>query len=184
MDNGASSYRRFLDGDDNGFVEIVRDYKDGLILYLESLTRNISVAEELAGDTFVRLGIKKPYFSGRSSFRTWLYAIGRNVTVDYIRKEARFDTAPIDECDGLADMQSLENAYIREERKIIVHRAMNKLRSEYRQVLWLKYFEGFSGKEAAKIMRKSTHNIETLTYRARQALKSELIKEGFGYEDL
>lgn len=34
MNNGASSYRRFLNGDDTGIVEIVRDYKDGLILYL------------------------------------------------------------------------------------------------------------------------------------------------------
>ena len=34
MDNGASSYRRFLDGDDKGLVDIIRDYKDGLILFL------------------------------------------------------------------------------------------------------------------------------------------------------
>ena len=34
MDNGASSYRRFLEGDDNGIVEIIRDYKDGLIFFL------------------------------------------------------------------------------------------------------------------------------------------------------
>ena len=34
MDNGAGSYRRFLDGDDDGIVEIVRDYKDGLIFYI------------------------------------------------------------------------------------------------------------------------------------------------------
>ena len=34
MDNGASSYRRFRDnGDESGLVEIIRDYKDGLILY-------------------------------------------------------------------------------------------------------------------------------------------------------
>ena len=35
MDNGASSYRRFLDGDDKGLAEIVRDYSDGLTLYLK-----------------------------------------------------------------------------------------------------------------------------------------------------
>ena len=103
MDNGASSYRRFLDGDDNGFVEIVRDYKDGLILYLASFVRNISIAEELTEDTFVRLGIRKPHFSENSSFKTWLYAIGRNVAVDYIRKQARYDTISIDECAELAD---------------------------------------------------------------------------------
>ena len=34
MDNGASSYRRFRDdGDESGLIEIIRDYKDGLILY-------------------------------------------------------------------------------------------------------------------------------------------------------
>lgn len=43
MDNGASSYRRFLDGDDKGLEEIVRDYKDGLILYLNSYVSNISM---------------------------------------------------------------------------------------------------------------------------------------------
>ena len=48
MDNGASSYRRFLDGDENGIVEIIRDYKDGLIFYLNEFTQNIYVAEELA----------------------------------------------------------------------------------------------------------------------------------------
>ena len=35
MDNGASSYRRFLDGDDNGITEIVENYKDGLIPLLQ-----------------------------------------------------------------------------------------------------------------------------------------------------
>ena len=184
MDNGASSYRRFLDGDENGFVEIVRDYKDGLILYLDSLVRNISAAEELAEDTFVKLGIKKPRFKQKSSFRTWLYAIGRNVAIDYMRKQARLSTVSVHECAEPAELESLENVYIREERKIIIHRAMNKLKPEYRQVLWLRYFEGFSAKEAALIMKKSTHNIETLTYRAKLSLKSGLLGEGFDYENL
>ena len=184
MDNGASSYRRFLDGDDSGFAEIVRDYKDGLILYLDSFVRNFTAAEELAEDTFVKLGIKKPRFSERSSFRTWLYAIGRNVALDYLRKRSKTDTVSTEDCNGIADMELLENSYIREERKITVHKAMGKLKTEYRQVLWLIYFEGFSCKEAGKIMKKSIHNIETLLYRARQALKSELIREGFHYDDL
>ena len=50
MDNGVSSYRRFLDGDDKGLVDIIRDYKDGLILFLNGFADNINVAEELAED--------------------------------------------------------------------------------------------------------------------------------------
>lgn len=184
MDNGAGSYRRFLAGDDNGFVEIVRDYKDGLILYLDSFVRNFSVSEELAEDTFVKLGIKKPRFSEKSSFRTWLYAIGRNVAVDYIRKQSRHTAVPIDECEWLADEEALENSYIREEKKIIVHKAMNRLKAEYRQVLWLIYFEGFSCADAAAVMRRSVHGTEALVSRARQSLRTELNKEGYKDENL
>ena len=54
MDNGASSYRRFLEGDDDGIVEIIRDYKDGLILFLNRYVNNIHIAEELAEDTFFK----------------------------------------------------------------------------------------------------------------------------------
>ncbi len=184
MDNGASSYRRFLNGDDNGFVEIVRDYKDGLIFYLDSIVRNLSVAEELAEDTFVKLGIKKPHFRDNSAFKTWLYAIGRNIALDYLRAQSKHNTVSIDDCGEISDESKLEASYLAEERKIFIHQAMNRLKEEYRQVLWLFYFEGLSNKEISKIMRKSVHSIETLTYRARQSLKAELIKEGFDYEDL
>jgi mRNA degradation ribonuclease J1/J2 len=51
MDNGACSYRRFLDGDDTGLSEIVKDYKDGLTLYLNGIVSNIFVAEELMEET-------------------------------------------------------------------------------------------------------------------------------------
>ena len=48
MDNGASSYRRFLDnGDVQGLDEIIIEYSDGLILYLTSIVGNVHTAKEL-----------------------------------------------------------------------------------------------------------------------------------------
>ena len=75
MDNGASSYRRFLDGDENGIVEIIRDYKDGLILYLNGFVRNIYTAEELAEETFIKLVVKRPKFSEKSNKKLPNYLI-------------------------------------------------------------------------------------------------------------
>lgn len=185
MDNGTGSYRRFLAGDDNGFVELVRDYKDGLILYLNSFTNDIHTAEILAEDTFVKLGIKKPKDTKKASFKTWLYTIGRNLAIDYLRKHYQFREVALEECsEQTAEEDSLEKAYIRQEQKILLHRAMRRLKPIYRQVLWLIYFDGFSNKEAAKIMKKSVHATETLVYRARLSLKSELKKENFDDENL
>ena len=119
MDNGASSYRRFLDGDDSGFVEIVRVYNDGLVLYLNSFVNNIAVADELAEDTFVKLGLKRPRHMVKSSFKTWLYAIGRNVAYDYLRRRAGEKTIPLDAVADVSDEESLERRVLREERKIL-----------------------------------------------------------------
>ena len=100
MDNGASSYRRFLAGDDKGIVEIVDEYKDGLIIYLNGYVANVFVAEELAEDTFFRLITKKPKFSGKSTFKSWLYAIGRNVAVDFIRHNSKIIDTPIEKMEN------------------------------------------------------------------------------------
>ena len=185
MDNGAESYRRFLQGDDTAFVEIIRDYKDGLILYLNGFVNNILTAEELTEDVFFKLVTKKPRFNEKSSFKTWLYTIGRNTAVDYLRRNSKQKEVSAEEIRETEDERlSLEQSYIKQERLLLIHRTLEKLKPEYKQVLWLVYFEDFSQKETAKIMKKSVHSVETLVYRARLALKAELEKGGFIYEDI
>ena len=78
----------------------------------------------------------------------------------------------------------LETGYLREERRIRLHRALGKLHPDYRQVLYLTYFEGFSHAQARAVMKKSKTQMENLMYRAKKALKAELLKEGFDDEDL
>lgn len=185
MDNGASSYRRFLDGDDKGLSEIVRDYRDGLTLYLNGIVNNISIAEELMEETFFKIITKKPGFRAKCSFKTWLYTIGRNAAIDYLRHNAKRSGSSFDDLENMIqDEYDMEKLYIIEERKITAHRALKKLNSEYRQVLWLLYFEGLSNSEAAMVMKKSSRQMKNLVYRAKSALKSELDKEGFIYEEL
>ena len=185
MDNGACSYRRYLNGDPQGIADIVEAYKDGLTLYLNGTVGNLAVAEELTEETFFRLFSKKPRFSGRSSFKSWLYAIGRNVAVDYIHHSARLPVTSLEEAENyLADQQDLERAYLREEDKISLHRAMAQLPEDYRTVLWLVYFEEFSNDEAAVALGKSRRQIRNLLYRAKQSLRITLEKEGFVYEEL
>ena len=184
MDNGASSYRRFLEGDDNAFAEIIREYRDGLILFINSYVSDICQAEDLAEDTFIKLVTKRPKYNGKASFKTWLYTIGGNVAKDYLRKTAGKNTLPLEDFAITADEQELETVVLKNEQKIAVHRSMNKLSPEYRQILWLIYFEGMSMKDASAVIGKKTHAAENLAYKARQALRSQLEKDGFEYEIL
>ena len=184
MDNGASSYRRFLAGDDNGLADIIREYRDGHIFYLNGFVNNNHTAEDLAEDVFIKIAAKKPHFKERSSFKTWLYAIGRNEAYGMLRRE-KIAYVPLDEIPELATVyEAPELRYFGEEKYRALHRCLGRLKSEYHQVLWLYYFEELSAKEIAAIMKKSVPNIDTLLYRARLAVKHELEMEGFDNENL
>lgn len=182
MDNGASSYRRFLDGDNNALSEIVAEYKDGLILYLNSYVKNIFIAEDLTEDTFFRLITKKPKFSEKSTFKTWLYSIARNVAVDHLRHNSKLTSEEIFES-SLAEEESLERSYIKGEEKLAVRRALRSLPTDYRNVLWLVFFEEFSNDEASLILKKNRRQMKNLLYRAKKSLREELEKDGFIYEE-
>ena len=185
MDNGASSYRRFLEGDENGLVEIIRDYKDGLILFLNRYVHNIHTAEELAEDTFFRLVVKKPRFVEKYAFKTWLYTIGRNLTLRYLKQAGRMMAAPLEELELLQrEENALEQAFLKEESRIILHRALSGLRSDYSLVLHLKFFENLPNEQIAAILKKNKRQVENLLYQAKQSLKSQLQKEGFCDEGL
>ncbi|MBR2402731.1 MAG: RNA polymerase sigma factor [Lachnospiraceae bacterium] len=185
MDNGASSYRRFLEGDDNGIVEIIRDYKDGLILFLNRYVNNIHTAEELAEDTFFRLATRKPRFIDKYAFKTWLYTIGRNIAINHIKHLGKIINIPFEDLERIQnDEDALEQSYIKEEQRILLHKALSKIKSEYSQVLYLKFFEDLPNEQIAVVMKKNKRQIENLIYQAKQSLKSELDKEGYHYEEL
>ncbi len=183
MGNGESSYRRFLAGDNEGMLEIVCEYQAGLMLFLNSYVQDIHLAEDLAEDTFLELMIKHPKFSGKSSFKTWLFAIGRNITAKHLRKHAKLSVVPLESQDYISVEDDIEDNYIKTEQKRMIHQALHQLKLEYRQVLFLSYFEGFSIAEIALIMKKSEKSVKNYLYKAKIALRAELERSGFDYEE-
>lgn len=184
MKSNVESYIKYLNGNDEGLVEIIRDYKDGLILYLNRFVKNFSIAEDLTQDVFVKLAIKKPNFKEESSFKTWIYKIATNKALDYIKKNKISSFQSIDECSDIQSGENVERSFLIEERKIVLHKALNSLNDAYYSVLYLSYFENLSNSEIARIMKKNTRQIENLMYRAKLSLKDELLEMGFEYENL
>ena len=182
MDNGENSYRRFLVGDKEGLYEIICEYREPLILYLNSIVQNIHIAEELAEDTFFELAAHKPDFSGKSSFKTWLYSIGFNIAAKQFRKRANITLVPID-AQEILDEENIEKNYLKNERDRMIHKSLHKLKTEYRQVLYLSFFECLKNEETALIMKKSKRQVENLLYNAKKALRAELERSGYDYEE-
>lgn len=177
MDNGESSYRRFLNGDERAFSEIIELHKDNLIFFINRYVRNIAVAEELAEDVFAELLIHKRRYNFKTSLKTYIFTIGRNKAVSYVRKCVRHPECAYEYIENESDRRSLEDEFIQKERERELHKALDKLNEDYRTVLHLIYFEEMSYANAAKVMKKNTKQIENLVYRAKNTLKKELEKE-------
>ncbi len=183
MDNGASLCRRFLNGDESAFREITDAYKDNLIFFINRYVHNISVSQELAEDTFVEFYIHKKRFNYSSSLKTYLFTIGRNKAVSYLRKSARNADNAYETAEDKADEKTLEDEFITKERSAALHRALDKLPEDYRTVLHLIYFENMSYDEAGMVMKKSNKQITNLAYRAKNSLREILGKESIFIEN-
>ena len=185
MDNGASSYHRFLEGDESGLEELVEAYSDNLIFFINSFINNLTLSEDLMSDTFLELIIKKPRFIGDSSFKTYLFKIGRNKAFDYLRKQKRTVTVPFHNAENeISDVISIENNVLKNAQQKHLNQCLANIKQEYREVLHLLYFEEMSHEAVSIIMKKSKKQVENLAYRAKLTLKSTLEKEGFVYEEL
>ena len=95
-------------------------------------------------------------------------------------RKKKNDTS-LDDCLEMRSGVDIEENYLKEEQKLMIHRALRKLRSQYSQAICLTYIEGFSNSEAASIMHKSSRQMTNLLYQAKKALREELEKEGITY---
>ena len=78
---------------------------------------------------------------------------------------------PTDEILELSDDQRIEEHFIEDESKRILHQAIEKLSEDYRAAVYLIFFEDLSYEDAARILGKNKKQIDNLIYRAKAALK-------------
>lgn len=182
MQDGESSYRRFLAGDKHGFEEVVDLYRDNLIFFINRYVHNLDMAEEIAADTFADLYVHSKRYRFGLSLKTYIFTIGRNKAVTWIRKQAK-ESRVLPAIEEEREVRSLEERVIQRERERQIHAALRQLKSEYQVVIHLLYFDRLSYEETAKVLGKNKKQIDNLAYRAKASLKSVLTKEGFIYED-
>ena len=177
-------YKRFLkERKDDDLRTLMMRHREGLAFFLFGFLHNMDDAEDIMLDTFAVAASGTSRFSGKSSFKTWLFSIGRNRAMKLLRKKKPFMFS-VDETggtEGTAD--SPEGGILDGERNRHLYKAMNELKDEYRQTLFLIYFEQMSIEEAAAVLKKTPKQVYNLSYRGKDALKKQLERSGFNYEE-
>ena len=179
MDNGASSYRRFLNGDENAFDEIMKELFDNLVFFIDRYVHDIHAAEDIAIDAFSDLVVNKHRYNFKVTLKTYLFMLGRSRALNYIKHRKVINFVELTEADNIsAEQETLEEIILEDERKRIVNNALNSLPDDMRVVVHLIYFEDLSYDEAAKVMKKNRKQVDNLLYRAKKELRIILGKDG------
>ena len=176
-------YRRYLDGECNAADLLVEKYGDALTFYINGYIKDIHEAEDLMIEAFSQIFAKERPITKSGNFKAYLYKTARNLVLRHKRKHRIFFSR-IDDLDFeppsevLVDMEIL-----RDERHRQLYGALDQLKPEYREALYLVYFEELSYQSAAAVMSKNEQQIKNLVYRGKQSLKTILEQEGFVYAD-
>ena len=179
MDNGASSYRRFLDGDESAFHELMKELFRGLVFFIDGFVHDTHAAEDIAIDAFSYLIVHKHRYNFKVSVKTYLYMIGRSRALDYLKHRKVIDVVELSEAQSAADdRENLEETVLADERKRLIHAAVSKLPEDMRVAVYLIYFEEMTYEEAAKVMKKNRKQVDNLLYRARKELRIILGEDG------
>ncbi len=173
MDKGLEAYQRFLNGEESALDELINMYRSPLEAFISGFVSDAEASEELMMDTFAELIFCKN-FKGASSLKTYLFAIGRNKALRYSKhKETNF--VPLEDVENyITDEELLDDKLILRERHDLLHEAIKELSPQYKEVLYLIYFEEMSYREVAQVLKKSEKQISNLVFRAKKSLKQKL----------
>lgn len=160
--------------DFDAFSKMVDLYQARVLGFVRRMVGNLEEAEDIAQEVFVRAFVHIEKFDGRSSFRTWLFRIAHNLTVDAVRKKGRSvnEIALAGDEDGeeieVADTRwNPESAVLDDELIRVVERAIETMSEKLRSVLLLHDKEQLPYEDLAEVLEIPVGTVKSRLFLAR-----------------
>jgi len=157
----------FMDGDDIAFEALVLKYRQPAVQFSMQFVHDYYMAEDIAQESFASIYVYKERYNFKASFKTYLFTIVRNKSIDYIRKNKKISLEDVQAIDEI----SVEDLVVKQEEKIHLKNTIGMLKDDYKIAIYLIDYNDMSYEEAAKVMGKSSVQIKILIHRARKKLK-------------
>jgi RNA polymerase sigma-70 factor (ECF subfamily) len=185
MESEASAIARGLRRRDPDLLDrLIEQYQHRLLRYLVYLSGNRELAEDLFQETWIRVLERGHQYDGKREFSTWLYAVARNLAIDYLRKKT-----PVS-LDGMINgmMEDERHASFeppdtrpmawevvqQHEQAERISAALVNIPIEYRETVVLRFQEGLALDEIATVTGAPLGTVKSRLYRGMNMLMSRL----------
>jgi len=150
-----------------------RHYRS-IFRYLFYRTGDQNAAEDLTGEVFLKMVQALPtYRVTAATFRTWLFQIARNLSIDHFRRFKNHPVVTLEEHIPAGD-ESPENTVDNRLSGYRLQQALAQLGDEQRDVVVMRFIEGMPVAEVAGTLHKSEDAVKGLQRRALIALRDLL----------
>lgn len=183
LPNETDLVRRAIKRDPVAFGQLYEAYLDRIYRYVYYRVGSASEAEDLTEQVFLKAWEAIDRYEARGApFTAWLYRLAHNLVVDQYR--GRRSTTPIEDVDeSLLDGEDMTGAVESALEAEEVREAVQRLNPEHRQLIVLRFIEGLSHAEVARIIGKSEGAARVIQFRALQALAKVLKSRGVTSSD-
>ena len=173
-------------GDNKSFDRLMIRYRKSVYYMIFKMVRNAEDAEDLTQETFVKAFGSLQKFDPQYAFSTWLFKIGTNNCIDFIRKKKMIlysiNESTQNEEGNMLFMQIVDpnlipyERVLKEQRKHYLGLAIESLPQRYRELIYKRYFEELSYEEIAASLSIPLGTVKAQLHRSRELLNDALAK--------
>lgn len=178
--------KKSLSSDTKAFGTLVKKYSTMIYKFVWLYLKNQDDSSDITQETFIRAWKNLHKFDTEKSFKTWLFAIAKNASLDLIKKKKSLNFSAIAENDD--ELSSFFSNFIEEnnslnkniDNEIIksgLYKAMEKISPIYKTIIFLRYINNLKFVEIAKELNESIDTIKSRHRRGLFALKKIIANE-------
>ena len=181
MESETSAIARGLRRRDPDLLDhLIEQYQHRLLRYLIYLSGDRELAEDLFQETWIRVLERGHQYDGKHEFSTWLYAVARNLTLDYLRKKSPVsldglmgseDHVPFEPADPRPAAWEVVQQHEQAER---INSVLVGIPAEYRETVVLRFQEGMALEEIATVTGAPVGTVKSRLYRGLDLLMARL----------
>lgn len=154
------------------FDRIYKKYRNDVYNYVYWRVLDREDALDLTQEIFMKVYKNLDSFENRSSIKTWIFSIARNTVTNFLTRRRKFRETEINEALSEAGSTGKE---IEMKKNLLI--ALDKIPDDHAEIIRLYYFDRFSYKEIARLLKLNIGTVKSRLNRAKEYLRKEMEKK-------
>jgi RNA polymerase sigma-70 factor (ECF subfamily) len=172
-------------GHEGAFEELVRRYQRPISAYVYRMVGDYDAALDLTQEIFIKVYGSLARYRSEFKFSTWIYKIGHNCAVDYLRRHRGREQSLMVGSEGdsyelplESRRPSPEQESERKERKIEIESVVRSLPAAYRELIILRHSQDLTYEEIVEVTGLPLGTVKNRLFRARDMMRQQFLQRG------